>query len=300
MISTEKAMKMMHEYLDQHSGEIKSEKDIDRLLASFTKEYNASLKKGGEKTVYDYLEEAEKAETYEEHMAALKKALAIEPENPDVLLQILSAEKGDEPDEFLDALSALISKISAEKKMQDHLQNDRGDFWGILETRPYMRVRQKYMDTLTECGMFTAAAEEGEELLKLNPGDNQGIRYALMHIYAFREDEKSALALHRKYESADETQMLLPLAVLYYKKRKFKKAGEYLKRLMKVNKETRDFFMKMSDREKARKLLSNLPDYYKMFSIEELTVAVYENGFLYSSTPVFFIWADKWFTRNAK
>ncbi len=119
-----------------------------------------------------------------------------------------------------------------------------------------------------------------------------------MHIYAFREDEKSALALHRKYENGDETQMLLPLAVLYYKKRKFKKAGEYLKRLMKVNKETRDFFMKMSDREEARKLLSNFPDYYKMFSIEELTAAVHENDFLYSSTWMFFIWANKWFTRN--
>ncbi len=300
MISTEKAMKMMHEYLDQHSGEIKSEKDIDRLLASFTKEYNASLKNGGKKTVYDYLEEAEKAETYEEHMAALKKALAIEPENPDVLLKIVASEKGDKPDELLDALSALISKISGDKKIQEHLQNDVGDFWALLDTRPYMRVRQKYMDALVECGMFTAAAGEGEELIRLNTRDNLGIRFSLMHIYAFREDEKSALALHRKYEDGSETMMLLPLSVLYYKKRNFKKAGEYLKRLMKVNKNTRDFFMKMSDREESKKLLTSLPEYYAMFSIEELAMAVVENTYLYSSTPTFFIWAKKWFIMNAK
>lgn len=301
MISTEKAMKMMDEYLDQHSGEIKSETDIERLIASFTKEYNASLGNEDElKTVYDYLDEADNAETKEEHMDALKKALAIEPDNPDVQMKIILAEKGDDADELLDALSALISKISGEKSMQNHLQHDVGSFWGILDTRPYMRVRQKYMDTLVECGMFTAAAEEGEELIKLNKADNLGIRFVLMSIYAFREDEKSAQALHHKYENADETQMLLPLAVLYYKKRKFKKAGEYLGRLMKRNKDTRDFFRKMSDKEESEKLLSNLPPYYTWFSIEELAAAVYENTFLYSSTPTFFIWGKRWFSRNGK
>ncbi len=298
MISTEKAMKMMHEYLDQHSGEIKDENDIDRLIASFTKEYNSSLNKGGAKSVYDYLEEAEKAETYDEHVAALKKALAIEPDNADAMCMLLSAEKGDEPEELIDALSALISKISATEEMKAHLANDIGEFWGILDTRPYMRVRQKHMDTMIECGMYTAAAEEGEELIKLNTTDNLGIRFTLMTIYAMREDVKSARALHKKYENGDETQMLLPLAVLFYRKHNFDKAGEYLKRLLKANKDTAEFFSKMSDSKKRPELLSSLSDYYTLFSIEELVAAVLENRYLYITSESFFSWANRWIRKN--
>ena len=38
-----------------------------------------------------------------------------------------------------------------------------------------------------------------------------------MHLYAYMEDEMHALALHKQFDSYEETQMLLPLAVLYYK-----------------------------------------------------------------------------------
>ena len=37
-----------------------------------------------------------------------------------------------------------------------------------------------------------------------------------MGLYCFMEMEPEALALHEKYGSHDETQMLLPLSVMYY------------------------------------------------------------------------------------
>lgn len=54
-----------------------------------------------------------------------------------------------------------------------------GHFWGILETRPYMRARHGLALCLWEAGESKKAIEHYTEMLRLNPGDNQGIRYVL-------------------------------------------------------------------------------------------------------------------------
>jgi len=96
-----------------------------------------------------------------------------------------------------------------------------GEFWTAFETRPYMRVRYTYFDVLISCGMMRRAIDEGQRLLELCENDNLGVRYQLMHLYAYMEDEMHALALHKQFDSYEETQMLLPLAVLYYKLNQF-------------------------------------------------------------------------------
>lgn len=51
-----------------------------------------------------------------------------------------------------------------------------GHFWSILDTRPYMRARSALADCLWECGERAAAIEHLQDMLRLNPNDNQGIR----------------------------------------------------------------------------------------------------------------------------
>jgi tetratricopeptide (TPR) repeat protein len=55
-----------------------------------------------------------------------------------------------------------------------------GHFWGLVETRPYMRAKEGLADCLWEMGERQAAVEHYQELLRLNPNDNQGIRYVLL------------------------------------------------------------------------------------------------------------------------
>lgn len=57
-----------------------------------------------------------------------------------------------------------------------------GHFWGAVETRPYMRARLGLARALTDAGDLEAAAEHYAELLRLNPGDNQGVRYLLLYL----------------------------------------------------------------------------------------------------------------------
>jgi tetratricopeptide (TPR) repeat protein len=58
---------------------------------------------------------------------------------------------------------------------------DAGDFWLIFETRPYMRARAALAAVLWRLGRHLEAVEHQRELLRLNPRDNQGLRYRQAH-----------------------------------------------------------------------------------------------------------------------
>ena len=55
-----------------------------------------------------------------------------------------------------------------------------GYFWGILETRPYMRARMALASAHWEFGERSIAIAHAHDLLRLNPNDNQGVRAVLM------------------------------------------------------------------------------------------------------------------------
>jgi len=67
-----------------------------------------------------------------------------------------------------------------------------GHFWGFLETRPYMRARAGLASTLLQLGDVDGALAHYRDMLKLNPNDNQGIRYVLAGCL-LRQDNYSAL-----------------------------------------------------------------------------------------------------------
>lgn len=58
-------------------------------------------------------------------------------------------------------------------------EEDAGGFWGLVETRPYMRARAGLANCLWTMGRRSEAISHYRELLRLNPNDNQGIRYSL-------------------------------------------------------------------------------------------------------------------------
>jgi tetratricopeptide (TPR) repeat protein len=64
-----------------------------------------------------------------------------------------------------------------------------GAFWGVLETRPYMRARLGLAMALWARGACEHAISHAREMLRLNPNDNQGVRYALAAWLAGSEEE---------------------------------------------------------------------------------------------------------------
>ncbi|MBM3321134.1 MAG: hypothetical protein FJY73_10705 [Candidatus Eisenbacteria bacterium] len=82
---------------------------------------------------------------------------------------------------------------------------DAGRFWGIIETRPYMRARFGVAECLREGGCFNEAIEHYGELLRLNPGDNQGVRLILAPLLLEQRrdaDAEKLLTDHAADESA--------------------------------------------------------------------------------------------------
>jgi len=57
---------------------------------------------------------------------------------------------------------------------------EAGNFWSLIETRPYMRAREGLADCLSFLGEGDAAVKHYWDMLRLNPNDSQGIRYKLL------------------------------------------------------------------------------------------------------------------------
>lgn len=79
-------------------------------------------------------------------------------------------------------------------------KEDVGHFWGVLETRPYMRARHMLAMTLCDLNKREEAVSHYQDMLRLNPDDNQGIRYLLMDILLILGKDKDAKQLHKSYK----------------------------------------------------------------------------------------------------
>ena len=183
-------------------------------------------------------------EAYEEPIKSkaiklAKQALEIYPDNIDAENFITKFETNTI--KKLKKYEDTLNKEKTNLEKQDMFDKENiGIFWGLIETRPYMRTKHNYMLTLMELGRYTEAIKQGEELLKLCENDNLGIRYLLMGLYTVLEKFGECEKLYNKYLD-DSTFMLFPLSIMYYKKGDYKKTKKLLKELQENNEYILDY-----------------------------------------------------------
>ncbi|QQK76479.1 SEC-C domain-containing protein [Salicibibacter cibarius] len=112
---------------------------------------------------------------------------------------VLLAEGADTLEEQNDLYFEGMIKGEAEFG-PDFFENNRGLFWGLTETRPYMRAKQGYAETCEQLGALDLAKEHYRELLDLNEMDNQGIRYLLIGALMKAGDYGEAKELVEEYD----------------------------------------------------------------------------------------------------
>jgi len=83
---------------------------------------------------------------------------------------------------------------------KNFFKENKGYFWGLLETRPFMRAKLHYAEALSVLGKIAEAARQYEELLELNPMDNQGVRFSLFVAYMDLGEFKKAHGILEEYE----------------------------------------------------------------------------------------------------
>ncbi|MDI7275397.1 MAG: hypothetical protein QME94_05425 [Anaerolineae bacterium] len=111
-----------------------------------------------------------------------------------------------------------------------------GDFWGVLETRPYMRARAGLAQVLWLLGERRQAVEHLRDMLRLNPGDNQGLRYLLMGWLLDLDDDQALGELLHRYEDDYSAEWLYTNALwLYRREGATPKSRRALKRALREN-----------------------------------------------------------------
>lgn len=143
---------------------------------------------------------AMQAESPEEAIVLAGRALELDEGCIDALMLIATIASGGEVEKAVELFAAVV-EISRKRLGEKFFKENEGDFWGLLETRPYMRAHAGLAQMLVECGRVDEAIGHYEELLKLNPNDNQGLRYELLSCYLQGKKLEEASELLRKYEA---------------------------------------------------------------------------------------------------
>ena len=112
----------------------------------------------------------------EQRVKLAKQALDLSPDCADAY--VLLAENTKSRKEALDLFEKGVA--AGERALGPKaFQEEVGHFWSLLETRPYMRAREGLASKFWTIGRRDEAIKHLQDMLRLNPGDNQGVRYTL-------------------------------------------------------------------------------------------------------------------------
>lgn len=187
------------------SKEFKSIQEMNDFLEQFTSgrtldELMADVEMTPEDSAQELAYQAMDAKDKRSAMRLAKKALALDPANVDANMVLIDCTaKSDE--QQVDLMREALAR--AEKKLgRKFFSENKGYFWGMNETRPYMRARSELAFLLIELERIDEAIVECEGLLELNPNDNQGMRDVLLGLYLRQRDGKKARKLLSRYKES--------------------------------------------------------------------------------------------------
>ena len=236
-------------------------RQMERLMGGAAKGGDSEI--ASQDLVYNAWECSDPDDAYE----MLLEAVELDPTNLDAWLSIMDFADF-ELDERIEMLKTLV-KVGEQKLGKKCLEEDAGYFWGLLETRPYMRVRSQLALRLMEAERLEEAVAEHEEMLKLNPNDNQGIRYGLLACYLKLKRLDDAQWLFSEY--GDDVKYGAIFAWGYVLERflagELGDAKKALVKAEKVNGYAAAYFMG------HRKLPKRIPGAYSLGSREEAIIA---------------------------
>ena len=167
----------MHRYLEEHPPTgTEGLESISRLFAGRSLDEPLTQPRSPSEQAQDLCFQAFDAHGRRRVQLA-RQALQLDPDCADghVILAEQAGTLEDELDHYRRAMEAAERSLGA-----DFFSENAGHFWGISATRPYMRARFGLAESLAAMGRVDEAIEHYQNLLRLNPGDNQGVRYVLL------------------------------------------------------------------------------------------------------------------------
>ena len=286
---TERTFKYIENELSKLN--LSDEKEANEALQKIIEEYN----KDPDKHLNDMIPETELdkadyliSQAFEEENGNKRTKLlekAIQICNYACDAYDMLAEEMPNPYEAVEFLKIGIENFEKHYGIK-YFKENKGSFWGIMETRPYMRAYAGLSIILLQLGSYSESIEKMEYMLELCPNDNIGIRYRLLNTYVLLERFKDAKKLLKKYPERSAF-FLYTEFIMEYKQRDYKNTLKILKEAYKANKYIYHFLV--------GKDIPELTDtsYYSQGSIEEADIYIEDASILLISIPTISLFLDQ-------
>ncbi len=207
-----------------------------------------------------------------------RHALEIDPNCADAYV-LLAEETAGSIEEARDLYAKGVA--AGERSLgRKAFKEDVGHFWGLLETRPYMRARAGLADCLWAAGERETAVEHYWDMLRLNPNDNQGIRDVLATclLELGRDDDLERLL--KQYEEDASAVWAYTRALLTFRRGgDTADAGDRLHEAVKTNRHVPGYLLG------KKRLPRTLPDYVGFGDEREAVAYASDNLRAWRQTP---------------
>ncbi len=196
-----------------------------------------------------------------------KRALRLDPDCVDALV-VLSDVDARTP---IDRIEGLQKAVAAGKRSLGaaFFRQNKGHFWMLIQTRPYMRVLETLGGEMAAFGMNLDAIAIYEEMLALNPNDNQGVREPLLGLYLAVNDVIGAGKLLKRYKEDPSACFAWGRVIERLMAEDHTGAEAAFRKAMQAN----PFVVRqLTGREPVPR---GLPDLYELGSVEEATLCLH-------------------------
>lgn len=260
-------------------GQLPDLRAIQSLLAKFDGGTRENAIDAAQDIIYDAWDSSDK----KRRIALAKNALRISPLCADAYV-LLAQETAGNLDEAIDLYRQGVE--AGEKALgKTVFREDVGHFWGLLETRPYMRARQGLAQALWDKGLRDEAVMHYRDMLRLNPNDNQGIRYLLLDCLLILGRDDDAAKLIKRYKDDGSAAWSWSRALLV-----FRQSGDCPESRgalsQAVNDNTHVVSLLLGDRKMPRQL----PAYIGMGDKNEAVAYVHGAAAAWAATPGALAW----------
>jgi tetratricopeptide (TPR) repeat protein len=194
------AMRQMEKLMA--SRDLITQNDLNALLASLhgpsalvgLSDAEADARDEAQQLAFDAME----AQTEAQAVKLAKRALRLDPDCVDALV-VLGGIESDSPRKMIESLQNAVA--AGERSLgAQFIRENKGHFWMLMETRPYMRALEQLASLLCAEGFKLDAIKHYEKILALNPNDNQGVRDPLLGLYLATDNLEGARKLLKDYE----------------------------------------------------------------------------------------------------